>query len=283
MKLFRYYIILEVIFLFSCSGNEKVTEYYDNGKIKIEGTVVNGLQEGETIEYYSNGVVKSKGTFVNGKPHGTILSFDQEGHLVEKAHWAKGKLQGEVILFYKSGKPHITVNYFNGKFSGEKKEFNQDGKLIYIAHYKDNLLTGKEIFYDFKKGIIRENRYDENGQIYYFAFYNNEKKKIRSGIFPLFKTKSDTISLGQNYKVDIKLPLRLKGKTFILLTDSADKKDHQYDTLMSSTNQYFTYTINPTKVGKHKLKGIFKHLKNVSDTTTVDSLNIAHSYFVSPS
>lgn len=60
-------------------------EYYDNGKLKFEVELDDGLLDGDYIMYYPNGNTKIKGSYENGKKEGTWRAYDEkESELIIK-------------------------------------------------------------------------------------------------------------------------------------------------------------------------------------------------------
>ena len=148
--------------------------YFENGKLRVEGTYKDGKLEEERI-YYENGQLRIEQTFTNGN-FGTLLdgpyksyyengqlsveSIYQDGEIVEsKTYYRNGTLESEefYVVLYKYGdsEKHGTwKTYYNdGTLKSEKKydqgrkdglfqEYNSSGKLIreeiYIQDSKIN-------------------------------------------------------------------------------------------------------------------------------------------------
>ena len=93
--------LLIIISLFSCQSDQKemsdkqkeilereteyVTEYYSNGKKKIEGELINGERHGPWKYYYENGFLWSEGNYWYGKRKGYSTVYYESG---------KAKLEG---------------------------------------------------------------------------------------------------------------------------------------------------------------------------------------------
>jgi antitoxin component YwqK of YwqJK toxin-antitoxin module len=58
--------------------------YYNNRKIKAEGTYENGIRHGKWTLYHSNGNVAEKLSYENGKKKGDFKKFSDKGTLLEK-------------------------------------------------------------------------------------------------------------------------------------------------------------------------------------------------------
>ena len=109
-KKFRFCILFALIFLFNTlivkaereikyidseirngiiySKNEKIPynglikDYYKNGNVKIEWTIVNGAQNGVAKSYYEDGTLKSDSIFKNNKKTGIEKMYSIDGKLV---------------------------------------------------------------------------------------------------------------------------------------------------------------------------------------------------------
>ena len=84
---------------------EKVLEYYPDGKKKVEGTKVNGEKHGLWRFYYKNGFLWSEGKFWYG---------DRTGYST---------------VFYDNGKKQMEGEYEDDKKVGKWKLWNKDGSL----------------------------------------------------------------------------------------------------------------------------------------------------------
>ncbi|WGH76434.1 DUF3352 domain-containing protein [Tenacibaculum tangerinum] len=63
-------------------------EYYENGQLKFEVDLKDGLKEGSYKSYYENGNLKIKGYFKNDTQDGTWKAYDeQKGNLIFKKHF----------------------------------------------------------------------------------------------------------------------------------------------------------------------------------------------------
>ena len=86
--------------------NGKCTNYFKNGKVANERTLINGKEQGEWIIFYENGSINTRANFLNGEPHGLYTQFTEEGLCIQ--------------MEYAYGKPktdYYTVSNDNGLFS----------------------------------------------------------------------------------------------------------------------------------------------------------------------
>ncbi len=61
----------------------KQVEYFDDGSVKREFKIKDGILDGSYKEYHPNGKVKIKGAFDRGEPTGKWKYFDEEGKLIK--------------------------------------------------------------------------------------------------------------------------------------------------------------------------------------------------------
>jgi antitoxin component YwqK of YwqJK toxin-antitoxin module len=78
-------------------------EFYENGKIKIEGAIKNDKREGIWTYFYENGNIWSVGNYVDGKAQGKFTQYYENGKL-----WAytfyKDDIKEKDIFFDNNGK-----------------------------------------------------------------------------------------------------------------------------------------------------------------------------------
>ena len=60
---------------------ERKESFHDNGKLKTQGTIKDGLPNGEWKQYYENGQLEWQGKYVNGKYEGEWKFYHDNGQL----------------------------------------------------------------------------------------------------------------------------------------------------------------------------------------------------------
>jgi len=113
------------------------TEYYYNGKKKIEYFHNNNIKEGKYIEYTNTGKLSLECYYVNNKLHGLYRQYDSNGNI------------------------HIETTYNDGKINGLYTEIwnqNQINRFTYVNDIKHG-----EYFYDYHDHIVKG--LYENGKI----------------------------------------------------------------------------------------------------------------------
>ena len=66
-------------------------EFHEDGTLKVEVGLKNGLKHGAYREYYPSGDLKIKGRYKNDQKDGTWRYYDEEGELLEKKKFRNGK------------------------------------------------------------------------------------------------------------------------------------------------------------------------------------------------
>ncbi|HYG38643.1 MAG TPA: toxin-antitoxin system YwqK family antitoxin [Cytophagales bacterium] len=252
-----FFMVFFILTLISCAEKKEISNYYDSGNIKSKGEFINGEKVGWFYEYYENGNLKSK-------------SF-----------WKEGFLNGKGINYFENGQVSIISHWKNGQQDGEAKEFSEIGRLTARSFYKDDKLVGDVFFYDVNGNLIERQLYNNDGYlIYYSKFANN--RKVDESILPFYKSKADTISLGENYEVNICLGIKLEADVKIYLGE-LDAEAQLIDTIEiveSDDNVIFHYSEKPVSAGKNAISGIFFHEENSIDSTSITGYSFKHGYYV---
>jgi len=71
---------------------KKYKDFYENGKLKIEVGIKNGLKNGAYREYYESGKLKIKGKYKDDKRDGVWILYDEYGEIVAKIKYEDGKV-----------------------------------------------------------------------------------------------------------------------------------------------------------------------------------------------
>ncbi len=118
--------------------NGSYKSYYNDGRLKSEGTFLNGLYNGAWIYYYSNGNVQAKGSFISGD--GTDVS--------ETSGLPLNGRDGLWKIYHDNGKLSQESNFLKGKLNGSFKDYNTVGVLTEESFYKNGVLDGKLVKYN---------------------------------------------------------------------------------------------------------------------------------------
>ena len=71
---------------------KKYEDFFDDGTLKVEVSVKNGIKNGVYKQYYNNGELMLKGNFSNNQKHGTWKFYSHEGKLIEKRQYNNGEI-----------------------------------------------------------------------------------------------------------------------------------------------------------------------------------------------
>jgi len=112
--------------------------YYENGKVKSEGNMLNG----DFRSYYENGQIAMEGNFKDGQPwDGMIRSYREDGTLIMEQNYKEGLLLGKnglpmtgvVQIYYDDGKLQDECPYKDGKRHGISKSYKKDGTILELG------------------------------------------------------------------------------------------------------------------------------------------------------
>lgn len=78
-------------------------EFYENGKVKMEGKLENGKRTGVWKAYYEDGTLWSEGEFVNGERNGYGLNYYPNGNLRWKGDYKNDKQVGNWKTYNEQG------------------------------------------------------------------------------------------------------------------------------------------------------------------------------------
>jgi hypothetical protein len=160
----KYYEDLQFKFFFPDTveiAEGKYTERYENGKIKVEGTIKNHKPVGFWRTYYPSGNLESVVYYDDGEVTGEAFFYYDGKPSVKKAEmtFEDDLLHGVYKEYYPNGARKAELNYKNGKLHGEALYFYTTGKLKVKGKFKKGERKGKWVFYDKQGKIIKKEKY----------------------------------------------------------------------------------------------------------------------------
>lgn len=161
------YLIILLFFISDCTSTPKITkikEYYDNGKLKVEGELLNGKQEGLFNFYYDNGQLFKQAFFKEGINQDTLKIYYNDGSIKEISYIKNDKKNGFYKEYYKSGAI---------KYIGSLKEDFQEGYWLSF-NLNSNSLSADVAYY--KQGKLLYNNKGKThfkNEKYSFSFPNS--------------------------------------------------------------------------------------------------------------
>ncbi len=135
--------------------------FYDNGTIRMEGTVKNDMYQGPKNWYYSDGSKRAEEFCINNKRHGLCTYYKEGGQLHSYEIYELGKSVGLRKFYYDNGNLQATENYIDGQREGSTKHYYEHGNLKSHELYTNGKLNGLSKFYH-ECGLIHCEIYYEN-------------------------------------------------------------------------------------------------------------------------
>ena len=247
--------LLLVVFLVSCQDNREVT-YYENGNVKLEVDLKEGIRNGKSTEYYEDGSIKSKALWSNDKLNGQATYYYNNGIVKSVVNWKENQKVGKAEYFYETGQIKSKCNYLN-----------------------DTLMTGEVLNYSESGGIIERKIYSEDGKLAYIEDHSDEGKP-KGTVLPLIYPYKKVVAPGESYSGKIKFGFNLTGDIAIELGHINSVPTFVKDTVIYAGGEgNYSFTIkNPKKLGKNTVAIRIKH--ETTDTLSADGVIIQHVFYV---
>ena len=86
-------------------------EYHENGLLKMEGPIVDGVRNGEWVSYFPDGKVQSTGTYKDGLRVGKAKVYYENGNLWMDGYYANDHQCGEWIFYDEQGYEDFRSDY----------------------------------------------------------------------------------------------------------------------------------------------------------------------------
>lgn len=134
---FTFYTLV-VLFLVACGGEKKEADHTEE------------YVEEKVIDYYSDGKIKLEGRTVNGKPHGLWRYYYENGFVWSEGRFRHGERDGHSLVYYENGKKRIQGQFKEGERKGWWLVWNEQGDFLDSINVetpisrKDSLLIGIE-------------------------------------------------------------------------------------------------------------------------------------------
>lgn len=135
-------------------------KYYPDGKIKVDGTMVEGHLFGSVKSYFPNGNIETIGSYnETGDKDGFWSIYFKNGKISEELTYNAGKLNGEHKIYTSSG-------FLTSKF------VYMDGVLKEITTYLPDHSIREKIIEN--EGVFDVSIYDEDGTLLWHNIYDNK-------------------------------------------------------------------------------------------------------------
>lgn len=205
-KLIRRYPDGIIYFSYDFRNGKKHGKYVHNdvyGKVQMEGSYVNDLEEGYWKTYLPNGRVSKEGRYLNGQRDSVWRFYFPDGTISSVSEYRKDEPHGLSRYYSPEGTPLLEKMYLNGdllawrpindneentpwvQFSGTAtiSVKNAEGKVVYEETYKDGLREGYKRLY-FNNGKLHEEyNYSQGDFEGPFIVYHANGKVKEKGFF----------------------------------------------------------------------------------------------------
>lgn len=149
--------------------------YYENGRIKVRESYVEGILVGK-VEYYENGEVLNSESYEENKKvleekesakkatamrteraedYKQYVTYYPNGNIKEKAVYKDKEIDGEYLSYYENGNLKEKGNYESGELDGVYISYYESGQMKIEKNYKAGDLQGDYTWYH-ENGQIKE-------------------------------------------------------------------------------------------------------------------------------
>lgn len=129
---------------FACQSSntpkENLLYYKDSKAVLRRYYTVKEKFEGVMTEYFEDGKTKMERHFKNGIEEGTTMSYYPDGKTREIQRYSNGQRQGGDTLFYQDGKPQMIAQFKDDKKNGPFQKWSPEGTLSFEAIYENDAL-----------------------------------------------------------------------------------------------------------------------------------------------
>jgi antitoxin component YwqK of YwqJK toxin-antitoxin module len=167
----RYFLLLTVLISLTIFAQDKV-EYYPNGNIKAEYTLIDGKANGEVRTYNENGKLFNISNWENDIQHGQSTVFYESGEKFKVMSFKNGIQSDSMLVYYKNGQLMEVSTIKEGKKEGPFTEYYENGNLKSISNLKNGLYHGKCKFYNENGDIKKEGEMSYGAKIGSWMEYN---------------------------------------------------------------------------------------------------------------
>lgn len=122
------------VLLVSCNQEvEVIEETYPNRqpqKVVVYKNASGTKEKLKETEYYQDGKVKMKGSLKNNKRHGKWEYYYPSGNMWSICHYNEGAKHGETIVYYENGIKRYEGEYLNDAKAGIWRFYSERGELM---------------------------------------------------------------------------------------------------------------------------------------------------------
>lgn len=121
--------------------DDKIAEYYPNGKLYYFQQLLNGYRHGEYARYYPNGKPETNGRFVAGEKHGKWTWYYDDGTRSSEGKYVADEPDSIWTGYFYNGVVSSRTDFLEGKRQGLTQYFGPDGTLILEKRYEEDDLV----------------------------------------------------------------------------------------------------------------------------------------------
>jgi antitoxin component YwqK of YwqJK toxin-antitoxin module len=132
--------------IFACKPQvdtpQKQFLYFENGKVRREYQLINGLKEGVMVDFYPDGKIKTIRNFTNDLQTGKTIIYHPNGRIKEVQYYDDNaqREKGDTV-WYDNGLVEYTAEFEKNKKNGFMTKFDSTGNLIYKVIFSNDSLV----------------------------------------------------------------------------------------------------------------------------------------------
>ncbi len=189
------------------SADEQI--YWESGRLKAEGRMINGKEEGLWKEYYESGEKRAEVNYKEGIRQGPVTVFWPNGRKKGEGEYQADQYNGQWRSWYENGQKEEEGWLEHGKETGQWRLWDSLGHLTEEHEYVNGQLDGWATLFD--SVGVNEQRYYVNGKM------KGDMKKTQDGM-----------TMSGSYLGPEKLPPFQKEYIKLLTTDTVLKAHVEY-------------------------------------------------------
>jgi len=108
--------------------------YFENGETKSEGRYAQENKQGYWKDYYKGGIIKAEGRYKKGAKTDWWIFYDKMGQKTNEGHYI-GEIKNGFHHIYEEGKPKFAGHYVNDVKKGTWVTLNKQGDFIAVEEY----------------------------------------------------------------------------------------------------------------------------------------------------
>lgn len=157
----------------------KCTITFDNGKIKEEFDLKNGVISGEFKTYYETGQIKSLNTYLSGEQVGEEKEWHENGNLKKTITIDTNTKERKKEYYYENGQmSKLEHTDANDERKGEYKEWYQNGHLKEQSTFIGNSERAGDWLEFYENGGKKLEAEFKNGEVLFRNYWNEQGEQL---------------------------------------------------------------------------------------------------------